>query len=418
MTIQASLAKYPATLLMALLVSAADCSRPSQSEDLQPTLILISLDGFRWDYQSMTETPYLDRLAQSGVRAKGLIPVFPSKTFPSHYSIVTGLHPENHGILANNMYDPRWDVEFNLRLREVQAQGRWWEGEPIWVTAIKAGKKAASMFWPGSEAAIQGIRPTYWKEFDSEFPYEKRIEQLLAWLELPSQQRPVFISTYFSITDSRGHGFGPGSEPLLEAVRQVDALMGLLIEGLEERRLFSQVHIMVVSDHGMADTRPDRVVYIDDYLDLDRLRVVDLNPVAQLLPRADYLEEAFEALQGVPHLTAYRKEEMPARFHLSKHPRIPPLIALADEGWTLARRDRPSRRSFPLGNHGYDNALQSMQGLFIASGPGLKEGLVAEPVSNLHIYPLMCHILGLQPAPNDGDLEAVRYYLKPDRSEP
>ncbi|MEE8586526.1 MAG: nucleotide pyrophosphatase/phosphodiesterase family protein [Acidobacteriota bacterium] len=403
---------------MALLVCAAGCSRPGQGKGLQPTVILISLDGFRWDYQSMTETPHLDRLADSGVRAQGLIPVFPSKTFPSHYSIVTGLHPENHGIVANNMYDPRWDVEFNLRLREVQAQGRWWEGEPIWVTAIKAGKKAACMFWPGSEVAIQGIRPTYWKEFDSEFPYEKRIEQLLAWLDLPAEQRPVFISCYFSLTDTQGHKFGPGSEPLLEAVRQVDALMGLLIEGLEERKLFSQVHLMIVSDHGMADAGSDRVLYIDDYLDLDRLRVVDLNPVAQLLPQPDYLEEAFEALQGVPHLTVYRKEEMPARLHLSKHPRIPPLIALAEEGWTLARRGRPRNRPFPRGNHGYDNALQSMQGLFIASGPGLKEGLFAAPVSALHIYPLMCHILGLQPAPNDGDLEAVRSYLKADGSGP
>ncbi len=415
MIYRAGSARVRATgLLVLLLGGVLGCGAP----DLQPTVILISLDGFRWDYQSMTETPHLDRLANSGVRAKGLIPVFPSKTFPNHYSIVTGLYPENHGIIANNMYDPRWDQEFNTRQRDLQAQGRWWEGEPIWVTAIKAGYKAAPMFWPGSEAAIQGIRPTYWMEFDSEFPYEQRIGQVLAWLDLPAAERPAFIATYYSIVDSRGHEFGPGSEPLLEAVRQVDALVGLLIQGLEERKLFSKVHILIVSDHGMAATGEERVLYIDDYLDLSRLRVVDLNPIAHLLPEPDYLEEAFQALQGAPHLTVYRKEEMPARFHLSNHPRITPLIALADEGWILARRDRPRNRPFSLGNHGYDNALQSMQGIFIAHGPDFRQGLVAEPFSNLHIYPLMCHILGLQPAPNDGDLEAVQSLLKSGGSVP
>ncbi|MFQ5741247.1 MAG: ectonucleotide pyrophosphatase/phosphodiesterase [Acidobacteriota bacterium] len=400
----------PALLVLACL---SGCGRGTN-----PRLILVSFDGFRWDYLDRTQTPHLDRLVSTGVRAARLIPVFPTKTFPNHYSIVTGLYPEHHGIVANNMYDPLLDASFSLANREAVAASRWWGGEPIWVTAARAGRKSATLFWPGSEAEIKGYRPTYWVKYKAGMSDRNRVHQVLAWLDLPEEERPVFLAAYFSTTDSVGHDFGPESGELREAVRHLDEMTGLLIDGLASRGLLERVNLIFTSDHGMTELDPSRRIFLDDYLDLSSLRVVDWSPVAALRPGPADVDKVFEALRGAhPHLEVYRKEEIPERFHYREHRRIAPLIAIADEGWTITTHGRVSEleaagRRMARASHGFDNQLESMQGLFLAHGPAFRKGRLIRPFVNVHIYPLMAHLLGLAPAPNDGNLETVRELLK------
>jgi len=381
---------------------------------LKPTVLLISLDGFRWDYLEKAATPNLDRLVSTGVKARALIPVFPTMTFPNHYTIVTGLYPENHGIIANTMFDPAYGDTFRLSKSEAVSDGRWYGGEPLWVTAEKQGRISATMFWPGSEAEIGGIRPTYWYEYDHDLPHTDRINQVLAWLDLPPDRRPIFITLSFPDTDDQGDRFGPDSQELATAIARVDSTLGTLFEGLMERGFMEEINIVVASDHGMAAIDSTRVIFIDDYIDLNQAGVIDWSPVLGLRPPKEVREDIYEALKTAhPHLQAFRREEMPSRLHYSTHHRIPHLIGIADEGWSITSHafyDRdPSH--FSGGAHGYDNRYPSMHGIFIARGPAFENGLKVPPFQNIHIYNLIARVLGLKPAPNDGSLDSVKVML-------
>ncbi|UCH62763.1 MAG: alkaline phosphatase family protein [Fidelibacterota bacterium] len=381
---------------------------------LKPTVLLISLDGFRWDYLEKADTPNLDRLVSTGVKARALIPVFPTKTFPNHYTIVTGLYPENHGIISNTMFDPAYNDTFMLSKREAVSDGYWYGGEPLWVTTERQSRISATMFWPGSEAEIGGIRPTYWYEYDHELPHADRVTQVLAWLDLPPDRRPVFITLYFPDTDDQGDRFGPDSQELATAIVRVDSILGTLFEGLMERGLMEKINIVVVSDHGMAAIDSTRVIFVDDYIDLKQAGVIDWSPVLGLRPPEEVQEDIYEALKTAhPHLSAFRRDEMPDRLHYSTHHRIPYIIAIADEGWSITSHafyDRdPSH--FNGGSHGYDNRYPSMHGIFIARGPAFENGLEVAPFQNIHIYNLIVRVLGLKAAPNDGSLDSVKVIL-------
>lgn len=394
--------------LLACSRHASELSNPNA--DFNPTVILISLDGFRNDYIHKTGTPNLQRLAKSGVMAQGMIPAFPSKTFPNHYTIVTGLYPEHHGIVSNTMYDPDMDARFRISDRKAVEDNRWWGGEPLWVTAEKQGQISATYFWVGSEAEINGVRPHIWKRYDGDIPNRARVAEALSWLDLPKAQCPTLITLYFSVIDDAGHDFGPDAPEMLKAISAMDSVMGDLIQGLEKRGLFEQVNVIIVSDHGMAPTSAERVIYIDDYLDLQAVEVVDWSPILALRPQQNNEEEVYLKLaRAHPHLRVYRKAEIPARFHYRNHRRIMPIIGIADDGWSIRTRSR--KRGFG-GDHGYDNLLPSMRATFIAHGPAFKSGLVTQPFQNIHVYDLICHLLRLTPAPNDGSLDSVRVLLK------
>ena len=375
--------------------------------------MLVSLDGFRWDYLDRGLTPNLSRLAREGVRAEAMVPVFPTKTFPNHYTIVTGRFPAKHGILGNVFTAPDVAGRFSLRDRDAVGDGRYFLAEPIWVTAEKQGQLTAPMFWPGSEAPIGGVRPTYAVPFDGTMPDTLRVRRLLDWLDLPSARRPTLLTLYSSAVDNAGHDHGPDAEPTRRAIAQVDSLIGFLLAGLARRETAHQVNLVIVSDHGMASTGPDRVVWLDDYVSGDAMRVDEMSALLAAWPAEGLEDSVYRALRRAPHLAVYRKAALPARFHLEGSPRVAPIVAIADEGWTIAQRTAADPRPTVLrGNHGYDDTLSSMRAIFIAHGPAFRRAVTVPPVRNIHVYPLLAAVLGLDPAPTDGSRDSVRAMLR------
>lgn len=383
-----------------------------------PIVILISLDGWRWDYLERFAAPTLSRLAAGGVRAEGLIPQFPSKTFPNHYSIVTGLTTAHHGIVSNNMRDAAIPGRFSMSNRDVLADPRWWGGDPIWNTAERQGKVAAAMFWPGSEAMIGGRQATYWRPFDDDLPNSARVNQLLEWLKLPEGKRPSFLTLYFSDLDSAGHSFGPDAEQTRAAALSVDRSVGELVAGVAAAGLGDRVNYVIVSDHGMSALSRDRMIVVDDYIDPAAAEITDWAPVLGLAPKDGDVEKMYAALKDKhPHLQVYRRDEIPAVYGLAGHPRLSPIIGIADDGWYITSRTETGRwdrheRESPGGTHGYDARTKSMQGLFIGAGPRFPSGVVVKPFENIQLYNLMCAVLDIEPSTNDGDLAVVKDMLR------
>ena len=385
----------------------------------QATVILVSLDGWRWDYHTKAPVPALRGLMARGVRAAGLIPSFPTKTFPNHYTLVTGLYPGHHGVVGNAMRDPRTGRTFSMSDRAEVADAMWWGGDPIWNAVQRAGGRAAALFWPGSEAPIGGLRPTYWEPYEHQRPNEQRVDQVLAWLDVPSRERPSFLTLYLSDVDSAGHAFGPDSIELTRAVERVDAALGRLVRGLDRLGLLNQVNLVVTADHGMAETSRLRVVIVDDLVPGADGDVVDLNPTLGVWPRPGREEALYRRLAAAhPRLNVYRRRETPQHWHFRDHERVPPIVGVMDEGWSIVRRDsvsalfaRSPRRVG--GNHGYDPALRSMQGLFVAAGPAFRAGATVPPFENVHVYAAMCLVLGITPARHDGDPAVAVSLLRP-----
>lgn len=400
--------------LLPLIVAAVLLLAGAARQADQPILILISLDGWRWDYLERAKAPNLRKLAAAGVRAEALIPAFPSKTFPNHYTIVTGLSPEHHGIVSNTMVDRTIGPERFTMASTTAKDARWWGGEPLWVTAIRQGRRASVLFWPGSEAPIGDVRPGDWLPYSDAFPNKERIDRMLSWLARPEAERPSFATLYFSDLDTVGHSSGPDSPAVLAAADRLDALIGTLVAGVDRLGLTKRTNYVVVSDHGMSQVSADRSIFLDDYLDPATVDVVEMSPVLQILPRSGSADDIYRALKGKHNaLSVYRREEMPAHLRYRSHARIPPVVGLADDGWTITLRSRVTLRPGGArgGEHGYDPYYRSMFGLFIASGPSFRRAAVVPAFENIHIYELMCRALGLKPAPNDGDPSLADRFL-------
>ena len=399
--------------VLAILVSVVGSAQTGAA----PIVVLISFDGWRWDYTDRADVPHLRALAARGVRAEGLIPTFPSKTFPNHYSLVTGLYPERHGIVSNVIVDPGFPERFTMASKTAKT-ARWWGGEPLWNTAMSQGLRTASMFWPGSEAPIDGLRPTYWRPYDEGMPNTARVQQVLEWLALPSDRQPAFITLYFSDVDSAGHAHGPDSPEVRRAAARLDQMLGRLISGVSRLNLADRVNMVVVSDHGMAQLSDRRLIYLEDYLDLSTVDITEWSPVLGLVPRSGSVDAVYAALKGKhPSLGIYKREETPAHLHYRNNERIPPILGLAQDGWTITTRGmalatRVAGRANG-GAHGYDPTLKSMHGLFVAAGPRIREGLRSPVFENIHVYNFLCDLLGLKPSPNDGDPRVTSGFLKP-----
>jgi predicted AlkP superfamily pyrophosphatase or phosphodiesterase len=400
-------------LLLAACSGSAPAPAPAPAaRRSDQAVVLVSLDAFRWDYLQRPAAKNLRALAARGVHAERMIPSYPSLTFPNHYAIVTGLYPEHHGIIANNIHDSLLG-DFRLSDTNAVRNAAWWGGEPIWATAVKQGLQAGSVFWPGSEAPIGGVRPSRWMKFDDKYPNAARVDSVLTWLTLPDGQAMSLVTLYFSDVDHAGHDAGPATPAVDSAIARVDSMIGRLVQGLEARGLSQRVNVIVVADHGMAPVAPERSIFLDDYISMADVDVVDWGPIGAVRPKPGKLEAVYGKLKGAsPHFAAYRKAEVPARFHYNSNPRITPLVLIAEEGWTITTRARFAVRPPRGGAHGYDNQLPVMGALFVAAGPSFKSGVTVAPFQNIHVYDLLCRILGLKPAPNDGSADSTKGMLR------
>jgi predicted AlkP superfamily pyrophosphatase or phosphodiesterase len=378
-------------------------------------VLLVSIDGFRADYLDRGVTPKLSALAASGVRADALRPAFPSLTFPNHYTLVTGLYPDHHGIVHNRIEGDEEKSNFVYNDASTTNDSHWWGGEPIWVGAERQGLRSATMFWPGSDAAIAGVRPSYWKPFDRNLSAAERVDTVLGWLDLPPAERPRFITLYFEQVDRAGHDFGPDSGEVNAALAQIDTSIGRLLDGLDTRGLRDATNLIVLSDHGQTASSVERAVLVDDIVDLDRVRAVNFGVVAGFAPKPGEQRYAYATLlQPHAHMQCWRRTEIPARFHYGTNPRIPPIVCLAEPGWVITTSkwlaDRASH--FSRGEHGYDNALPDMGALFVANGPAFRHGARVPAFDNVDVYPLLAHLLQIRPARNDGNPQTMRGLLR------
>ncbi len=400
-------------IFLLLFLCSISCSLLADKDP--PKLLLISFDGFRPDYLSKTETPNFDFLAENGVLGEGLIPIYPSKTFPNHYAIATGLYPENNGFIANRMYDEKLGLSFSMGDREQVENPSWWKGEPIWNTVEKEGKKAGTMFWVGSEAPVQGIRPTFWKSYDGNMPNEDRIDSVLSWMTLGTENEIDFGTLYFSFVDSQGHRYGTESEQVVQAIKDADELVNYLMIQLKEKELLDNTNIIIVSDHGMMNVSKERLVVLDDFINTEYIDIIEGSPSLMMNVQEGKLEEVYASLKNnETHFKVYKKEEIPERYHIKNNSRTPELLLVADLGYTINTKSFiEQRRNYPSGGaHGFDNLEEEMWALFIANGPSFRKGFTIKPFENIHLYELMAHILKVEPAKTDGSLDAISDILK------
>ena len=378
----------------------------------RPYVVLVSLDGFHPDYLGRFDTPAFDQLTRTGVIADGLISVFPSLTFPSHYSIATGLYPERHGIVGNRFHDPTRGEDFNYRDQDDVQDGTWWKGEPIWVTAERQGMVTASVFFPGTQAAIKNVYPTYWRPYNSRLPNTKRVEQVIEWLQAPASERPHLIMVYFSIVDSVGHRDGPNGPKIRSAVTAVDRLLGQLMNTIEQLPYGPNVYLVVTSDHGMAVVDPERQVVISDIINLDGIRAIPTGPGMNLYLEGDaehsrWLRDTFNRRTNLA--TAFLRQEVPDYLHYRASQRIGDVVILPEEGASVSF----SQSAPPMGMHGWDPNLTSMHGIFLMRGPTISPSQHIQAFENIHIYPLLAQILELEPAAEiDGQIDVLRTLLE------
>ena len=400
-------------LLLILSASVLGCGQ-QQKQPQQNKTLLISFDGFKYNYLQKVDTPHFDSLAAGGVRAEGLIPVFPSKTFPNHYSIATGLYPENTGLVGNTMYDPKWDEWYRIRDRQAVENGKWYGGEPIWNTLEKQGLRTGTMFWVGSEADIQGMHPTYWKSFDGDMADRARIDTVVKWMSYPDTSAVDFATLYFEHVDSKGHWYGTQSDSVKDAIRKSDELLGYLKEKMNAQKLWKNTNIIVLSDHGMVDLSADKLIILDSIIDLDRAERIIWGPMTMIQPKEGQKERLYKALKSAEdNYRVYKKEELPERYRLD-HRRVFDIVMVADLGYTVLKEEEVPefRESLPRATHGYDYSHKAMHAFFIAHGPAFREGAEIPAFKNIHVYELVNHLMGTRPAPNDGSLDSVRVLLK------
>lgn len=397
-------------LCAAIMLLSTSCSfftKERSSSDRY--VVVLSVDGFRSDYPERAYTPTLDSIAKVGVRAD-FRPCFPSVTFSNHYSMATGLHPDHHGLVNNFFYAKDLDKIYTMGNRTAVENPDFYGGEPIWNTAQKQGVKAASFFWVGSETAVGGMQPSIWKKFDGQIPFKNRADSVLSWLRLPEEERPHLVMWYIEEPDGIGHRATPDSIATLQVVEELDQLLAYFFAEARKLDIYKKIDFIVLSDHGMSTYYPENYVNLNDYLPRDSFHYVFDGVPTLLYPKESYKETAYEILKNVPNIKAYKKEDIPERLIYGKHPRVGDIVVIPNIGSYVQFRTESRPRY--AATHGYDNYHPDMEAIFYAMGPSFKKNARVSAIPNVTLYLLICQLMGLEPAPNDGKIEDVRMLLK------
>ena len=374
----------------------------------KPYVVLVSLDGFRYDYAHEYGAPHLDAMAGDGASTpEGMLPSYPSVTFPNHYTLVTGLRPEHHGIAAMEFYDPDRHAEYRYSDSTKNSDGTWYYGTPLWVLAEQQGMRSACFFWPGSEAAIDGVRPSFYLHFDDKLDDALRIDQVIAWLKLPPEQRPHLITLYYSNVDHAGHGFGPDAPETREAVHHVDELIGTLREKLKATGL--PVDLIVTADHGMVKVKGDPIV-LDTFADLSHFKTEGSLLYADTEADAEEAYQQFRAHPD-PRFSVYRRLDVPKLLAYNTSPREGDPVVIPNGPYGLYAHALTRKPN--VGSHGFDpHTMPEMKAIFYAEGPDIKAGVRLKSFDNIDVYPFIASLLGLEPPPIDGTLKPLEPALK------
>ncbi|KAF1695900.1 alkaline phosphatase family protein [Pseudoxanthomonas daejeonensis] len=398
-------------LLLSLSACAASPHRPRSPVPVAASepalLLLVSIDGLRADALGRGDTPHLDRLAAGGVRAQWMRPSYPVLTFPNHYTLVTGLRPDHHGIVHNSMKDAQLG-RFIVADQDAGRVPGWWQGVPLWTSAEQAGIATGVWAWPGASAPRDGLLPRYWHAFDAAVPLDTRVDEIAGWLQAADGPRPGLVAVYLENVDGAGHDHGPAAPETHAAIRAVDAALGALLARLDAAGLSDRTNVVVVSDHGMAEVPDGHYIAVEDMASMEEAEVVSIGQVIGLIPRTGHEAAVESRLVGRhPHYQCWDRAGIPKRLQYGSHPRIPPILCQMDEGWNALPRTILDRRdangSHDRGAHGYDPDLLAMRAVFIAHGPAFREGAVLAPFDNVDVYPLLARLLGITAQPNDGD---------------
>jgi len=400
-------AAFAALATLALAACSVLPPRAPYAAPVEPApVLLISIDGFRDDYLDRGLTPHLSRIAREGVRAEWMNPSYPSLTFPNHYTLVTGLRPDRHGIVHNTMRDVALGA-FKPADTDATGDGRWWGGEPIWVGMTKTGLPSASMMWPGAAAEIQGARPTLWEAWQPDIPLTTRMDTIVDWLSQPSATRPRLTAWYIDVLDKAGHDHGPNASQTNATIAQVDATIGHLLDAFAARGLRDRVDLIIVSDHGMAEVGPQRAIAVEDMVDPSDVVLGSVGQSLGFTPKPGRERAVEKRLLGAhPQYDCWRKGELPPRWAYGRHSRIPAIVCQMHEGWDARPAAEVAKQPTDAvrGSHGYDPALPSMRALFIARGPSFRRGVQLPAFDNVDVYPLLARLVGIAPAASDGDI--------------
>ncbi|NXD15207.1 ENPP5 phosphodiesterase, partial [Nothocercus nigrocapillus] len=370
-------------------------------------VLLVSFDGFRWDYIYRVPTPNFHYAMKNGVHVKQVTNVFITKTYPNHYTMVTGLYAESHGVVANEMYDPTLNETFSMNRMEIYNSKFWEEASPIWVTNQMEGHKSGAAMWPGTDVKIHGFLPTHYMPYNESVSFEDRVARLIDWF---TSEEPINLGLlYWEQPDEMGHILGPENPLMGPVISDIDKKLGYLISELKKAKLWDVINVIITSDHGMSQSSSKRLIELDQYVDRELYKVIDYSPAVAILPKEGKLDEVYEALVNAhPNMTVYKKEQIPDRLHYKHNSKIQPVLALADKGWEIVHNKSDH---FLLGNHGYDNTLPEMHPIFLAFGPAFRTNATKEVMNATDLYPLMCHLLGITPLPNNGSFHDVKDIL-------
>ena len=373
-------------------------------------VLLISFDGFRADYIDWYDTPNFDQIKLNGVKAKSLKPVFPTKTFPNHYSIATGMYVENHGLIGNQFFDKKLNEFYQMKDREKVEDKRFYGGEPIWSTAEKQGLKTASYFWVGSEAQAGGHYPSIWKKYDQKQSFDARIDSVIKWFEKPIKNRPRLVMLYFHEPDNTGQKYGPRSKENKLMVESVDRTIGNILNKLKTLTIYKKLNVILVSDHGMTEIDKTKKIVLSKYIDTKKIKMEGSGAYTLLYSdENNEIEKSYLKLKQLSNIDVYKKENIPDKWRFKRHHRIKDILIVAKEGWTILKDNlEGSYYFYSKAAHGYDNDLQSMQAIFFAQGPAFKKDYTISSINNIDIYPLIAHILNIKSFHEiDGKLENV-----------